>query len=237
LLRKLPNVSLCFAFAPQSKGKRPEIYKKKNKRLHRQKISLTKQKRSLSGKPVPSKRKTITAFVANYIHYLDGLVCQFIIEQFCSKNTIYIGTIHDCFYIKPEYKAKLQQTYKAGLLMAVFVNQLNYTKWMYTIMQAFGVPPTKELEEHLKFLEVTIEKFRKQKYDYVMSLSEFRHSHYLLTNDYLIAAAESVKQMTDAKTKANLNNIIDYLKSRTNNYESIWNQLQRKEGALFPDNK
>jgi len=94
-----------------------------------------------------------------------------------------------------------------------------------------------ELEEHLKLLEVTIERFRKQKCDYIMSLSEFRHDNYLITNDYLITAAESVKEVADAKTKANLNNIIDYLKSRTNNYESIWNKLQQKDGALFPDNK
>lgn len=113
--------------------------------------------------------------------------------------------------------------------------KLNLEKLCFS--NIFEVPPTKELKEHFKFLEVTIEKFRKQKYDYVMSLSEFRHDNYLITNDYLITATESVKEVTDAKTKANLNNIIDYLKSGTNNYESIWNKLQQKEGALFPENK
>lgn len=47
-----------------------------------------------------------------------------------------------------------------------------------------------------------------------MSLSEFSHSNFLITNDLLIAAVESVKEVADAKTKANLNNIIDFFKTR-----------------------
>lgn len=37
----------------------------------------------------------------------------------------HIATIHDCFYIKPEYKKELQCVYKAGLVMGIFIYELN----------------------------------------------------------------------------------------------------------------
>jgi hypothetical protein len=77
---------------------------------------------------IRSKRKTVSSFVANYIHYLDPIICQYVIEQF-KKNGDEIFTIHDCFNVKPQNKEKLQLIYKARLVLALLTTKYHYLQW------------------------------------------------------------------------------------------------------------
>lgn len=57
-------------------------------------------KKNERGIPIQSKNKTVNAFVANFVHFIDGQICNFVIEQFVNLKYTHIATIHDCFYIK-----------------------------------------------------------------------------------------------------------------------------------------
>jgi len=63
--------------------------------------------------------------VANYyIHFLDGVICHYIIQKLEKESALALGTIHDCFFIKFS-SGGFKKLYKQGLLLALIVHQYN----------------------------------------------------------------------------------------------------------------
>nr|ATP01456.1 hypothetical protein [Ulva flexuosa] len=73
---------------------------KKGAGLQRQRINLNTLKKDERNFPIRSKNKSVNAFVANFVHFIDGQICNFVIEQFGILQYTNIATIHDCFYVK-----------------------------------------------------------------------------------------------------------------------------------------
>ena len=187
-----------------------------------------------------SKTKTVNSFVANYIHFLDGQICHFIIEQMNKfANCTSLGTIHDCFYIKPRNAQELQCVYKAGLVMGIYINELNYATWILHIMQFYNIPTEQHqpILNYINRLEQIILSFRKEKRTYVMSVSEYKHC--FLDNEVLITAIQLIQQRAKSQTNVILQIILNFLKKRSlDNYEVILQNVSLvKKCALFPDNE
>ena len=210
-------------------------YHKKHAGVTRQQISLNTLKKDERGIPIQSKNKTVTAFVANFVHFIDGQICHFIIEQFGILKYTDIATIHDCFYVKPEHKKELQCIYKAGLVMGIFIYELNLAMWIYTFMNHYKMSPTRELIEYIHNLENTILNMRKERRNYLRSVSDC-NQYPIINNEILIAAIQLIQQNVSLKN-ANLQTIVDFLKKRNlDSYKTILNKLAGSS-ALFPDNE
>lgn len=209
--------------------------RKKHAGVQRQRISLNRQKKDERGIPIQSKNKTVNAFVANFVHFIDGQICHFVIEQFGILGYNDIATIHDCFYIKPKHKLELQCIYKAGLVMGIFIYELNLAIWIKNIMNHYKIPVTQELTDYINQLENIILNIRKERRNYPLSMWDFNR-YPLINNEILIAAIELIQENIHSKTKANLETILYFLKERNlDSYEIILSKLQFGS-ALFPDN-
>ena len=115
------------------------LYLKKGKRYQVQQINISRIVKDQTGEPLKAKTKTINAFVANYIHFLDGVICHYIIKKLEQESVLALGTIHDCFFIKPSQAKDLKKLYKEGLVLALIVHQYNLLYWFYDIMQSMKV--------------------------------------------------------------------------------------------------
>ena len=229
----------CTISYHQVTTERLNVYsRKKDAGVQRQRISLNTLKKNEAGVPIRSKTKTVNAFVANFIHFIDGQICHFVVEQFILLGYTNIGTIHDCFYIKPEHKIELQCIYKAGLVMGVLIYELNLAKWADNLIKHHKMPIMQELLDYIHHLENAILRLRKERRNYQMALSDFKQSH-IINNEILIAAIGLIQQNGDSKTKTSLHNLLAFLKERDiNNYTVILNKLTMKGGnALYSDNK
>lgn len=74
-------------------------YKENTSKYRRQKISLTRPALDEQGNFQKSKTKAVVVLVANYVHFLDALICHYVIDNLSAD--LPVGTIHDSFYIKP----------------------------------------------------------------------------------------------------------------------------------------
>ena len=125
---------------------RIRLYLKKGKRYRSKQVSISRVVKNHNGNPERSKTKTINAFVANYIHFLDGVICHYIIKRLEQEGTLELGTIHDCFFIKPSQAETLKKLYKGGLVMAGIVHQYNLLYWLHDIMEALQVKEVSSVE-------------------------------------------------------------------------------------------
>ena len=211
---------------------------KKHAGIQRQQICLNTLKKNERGIPIQSKNKTVNAFVANFIHFIDGQICHFVIEQFINLGYTNLGTIHDCFYIKPEHKKELQYIYKAGLVMGIFIYELNVAIWIQNFMKHYKIPVTQELLGYINHLENNISNLRKERRNYRLSLFDLNR-YPIINNEILISAIELIQQNVNSKTKASLQTILDFLTQRKRNlvsYKIILNKITGGD-ALFPDNE
>lgn len=97
----------------------------KEKCYQSKQVSISGAVKNHNGNPEKSKTKTINAFVTNYIHFLDGVICLYIITKLGQKGTLALGIIHDCFFIKPFQAKDLKKLYKERLVLALIVHQYN----------------------------------------------------------------------------------------------------------------
>jgi hypothetical protein len=109
------------------------LYYKGDKGYKKQKVSLTRAARDTEGNLIKSKTKAITALIANYIHFLDALICHYAIDNL---KDIPVGTIHDSFFIKPKHKEELKEHYKNGLILAYKTHVFNLFNWLLVICTA-----------------------------------------------------------------------------------------------------
>lgn len=77
-------------------------YKSKDKKFISQKIRLSRPAFDKEGNFIKSKTKSVNAFVANYVHFLDATICHYIIEKTTENDSFQISTIHDSFFVKPK---------------------------------------------------------------------------------------------------------------------------------------
>ena len=110
-------------------------YKDNASKYRRQKVSLTRPALDEQGNFQKSKNKAITALVANYVHFLDALICHYIIDNLPAKAPL--GTIHDSFFVKPADIPKLKEKYKEGLILAQKTHVYNLFNWLHIICTAF----------------------------------------------------------------------------------------------------
>lgn len=126
-------------------------YKNKSKVRYRiNRVNLTKVSRDSSGKPLRSKRKIVNAFVANFIHYLDSYICHQLIDEMMKEQKP-IGTIHDCFYVRPNDSFMVNKHYKYGLIKAMFISKFNFYKWVYALLY-YQFVNDNDVEEEKEFV-------------------------------------------------------------------------------------
>lgn len=185
------------------------LYLKKGKRYQVQQISINRIVKDQKGEPL--KAKTIYAFVANYIHFLDGVICHYIIKKLGQEGTLALGTIHDCFFIKPSQAEDLKKLYKEGLVLALIIHQYNLLHWFYDIMQSMKVKefdydsfflPRKEMLENLETLQ--------KDENFVSMLEKIE----IIDTDYLIESLKFFKdQEPSLKIKSYWANLFEDLKA------------------------
>lgn len=113
-------------------------YKFEDKGYKSQYISLAKPARDKNGFLIKSKTKTLNAFVANYVHFLDANICHYVIEKFSEKG-LPIGTIHDSFFVKPDNPMIpdkfqfIRQAYCSGLITVGATHKVNLMIWLLKI--------------------------------------------------------------------------------------------------------
>ena len=118
----------------QEKIQRLYLYLKVGKRYRTKRVSISQIARDESGVALQSKTKTLNSFVANYVHFLDGVICHYISEELSKAEDFSLGTIHDCFFIKPEKAEIVNNLYRKGLVIAVFTHQSNLLNWVLAII-------------------------------------------------------------------------------------------------------
>lgn len=99
------------------------------------KVSLYDIERDDAGSPIQSRRKNVTAFVANYVHFLDATVCHFVVDKFTAAGNK-IGTIHDSFFIPGQDFGRLNKLYRTGLALTCIVHQYNMLRWLKLLIDA-----------------------------------------------------------------------------------------------------
>lgn len=134
-------------------------YKSKSltKRYISQKINLSRPVISKDGKFVKSKTKSVNAFVANYVHFLDGTICHYVVENTLQNKSFKIGTIHDSFLISPNEAENLREQYKQGLIFVHKLHVYNMLYWLYQILSVFQ-KKVKGLDELIGQLEKLLNK-------------------------------------------------------------------------------
>nr|YP_010003138.1 hypothetical protein JXY92_mgp26 [Ulva torta]AZP40269.1 hypothetical protein [Ulva torta] len=129
-------------------------YKQKGKKYKSQKIYLSKPARDISGCLIKSKTKSINAFVANYIHFIDASICHYVVDNFNNKRTFKMGTIHDCFFIKPTEIPMLRDAYSNGLRWVYQIHIYNLLNWCYKICEYYNN------KSHLKCFEQELQEIK-----------------------------------------------------------------------------
>jgi hypothetical protein len=120
------------------------VYFSKNGKYHSQKITLIRKALDLSGNIIKSNIKTINAFVANYIHFLDATMCHYIIKNLLPEDNYYklanfkLATIHDCFFIQPKNETVINDIYGQALICAYATHNSNLKHWIMDIAFAFA---------------------------------------------------------------------------------------------------
>ena len=232
-----------FIVYHKEETERLRIYLKRGKRYQSQQISINKIVKDQEGSSEKSKTKTINAFVANYVHFLDGVVCHYIIKKLGQEGALALGTIHDCFFVKPEKAEILKKVYKEGLVLALVVHQYNLLYWLHDIMQCFqvkeisSVEMLSSLQRTLKNLEIFLVAFGKVKETKQnINLDDVG----IPSSESIIAILESVKgYVTPLKNKAYWDDIIDYFKvCKSEEFYNIMKEILADDTeGLFPDNK
>lgn len=140
-----------------------------------------------------------------------------------------IGTIYDCFYIKPEYKKELQDIYTAGLVLGIFVNELNFASRIIQLSKHFEVPIEDELLTYVYYQNGQIAFLRKERRNYTMATSECKG--FSIRNDLLIKA---INLINEKKPVPSLGPILAFLKNRnSDNYEEIISAINGVKGKAF----
>lgn len=134
----------------------PYLDDNKRRRYKRQQVTLTSvcdvASNGAKNAPKLSRVKTVNSFVANYIHYLDGLICHYVIEKLAERKDFALATVHDCFYIRPslgDVLNKTYKTYKKGLLLASNTHLQNCKIWLRIILH---FAPESKQKQRLKLL-------------------------------------------------------------------------------------
>jgi hypothetical protein len=148
-----------------------------------------------------------------------------------------LGTIHDCFYIKPQYQNHLRYAYKADLLFAVVLNELNIMNWLHSICNYYNIQINESSIQHTKRLITIITKLRRGKMTYQFALSEYSHAM-IVCNDIITLAIKDIEAKVFSKVKNSLNKVKEYIEQREeNNYSNIVHLMTLGGDPLFPDNK
>lgn len=223
-----------FVVYHKEETERLRIYLKRGKRYQSQRISINRIVKDQEGNLEKSRTKTINAFVANYVHFLDGVICHYIIKKLEQEGTLELGTIHDCFFIKPEKAEILKKVYKEGLVLALIVHQYNLLHWLHDIMESLQVKEISSVEMLLAIKRIlkNLENFQaKQNIDADVEIPE---------SESIIRILGSVKNyVTPLKNKAYWDDIIEYFKvcKSEESYYIMKEILADDTESLFPDNK
>ena len=227
-----------FVVYHKEETERLRIYLKRGKRYQSQRISINKIVKDQDGNLEKSRTKTINAFVANYVHFLDGVVCHYIIKQLEKDGTLALGTIHDCFFVKPEKAEILKKMYKKGLVLALVVHQYNLLHWLHDIMESLQVKEISSVETLLAIKRIlkNLENFQaKQNID-----QNIDGDIEIPGSESIIRILESVKNyVIPLKNKAYWDDIIEYFKvCKSVDSSNIMKEiLEDDTESLFPDNK
>lgn len=228
-----------FVVYHKEETERLRLYLKRGKRYQSQQISINRIVKDQEGNPEKSKTKTINAFVANYVHFLDGVVCHYIIKHLEKDGTLALGTVHDCFFVKPEKAEILKNVYKEGLVLALVVHQYNLLHWLHDIMESLQVKEVSSVEMLLSIKRVlkNLENFvftKETKQNIDLGNVEISDS------ESVIIMLESVKSyVTPLKNKTYWDDIIQYFKvCKSEDAIKIMEEILLDDTeSLFPDNK
>lgn len=216
-------------------------FARKKGKYRSQQVSMSRIVRDSTGNPVKSKTKTINAFVANYIHFLDGVICHYIIKKLEQEGTFALGTVHDCFFIKPSKIEVLQRFYKEALVIAAITHYYNLLYWVFNIMRGVKKDKACEDAETSSFMQ-QLQEFIGSDFEYFLLEEKNICIKNLGTVDseYLIEYLESFKSdIAPLNKKAYWNDIIEYFKMcRYENARIFMDEVLSDESAsLFPDNE
>ena len=225
-----------FVVYHKEETERLRLYLKRGKRYQSQQISINRIVKDQEGNPEKAKTKTINAFVANYVHSLDGVVCHYIIKKLSQEGALELGTIHDCFFVKPPQAEILKKLYKEGLVLALIVHHYNLLYWLHDIMECFQVKEISSVEMLSETRDIlkNLEDFQRK--ENIIDLGNVE----IVDSENLITILESVKDyVTPLKNKAYWGDIIEYFKvcNSVDSFNIMKEILAEDTESLFPDNK
>lgn len=175
-------------------------------------ISIHRVIKSNEAQPRKSKTKAIDTFAQNYIHFLEGVVCNYVIkkQQLDKKNNFALGIIDNGFFIKPKLPKKkentLHQLYKEGLVMAFLTHEYNLLHWLYDLIKSMQV---KDNQKNLRLEPVRIA---------LIGFEQFQKTEHIdleksIDWNYLIMIIDLFQDhVTPLQNKTYWNDIVQYLK-------------------------
>lgn len=84
------------------------------------------------GRAQRDETKSKTAVTANYIHFLDAIVCHRVIKAMVPNS---IGTIHDCFVVRLKDEERVMQAYRNALCDCRQDHEKNLIRWIKNLQQ------------------------------------------------------------------------------------------------------
>lgn len=187
---------------------RIRIYGRSKTGITYKQVSLTTLAVDDHNRPIKSRSKAVNSFVANYIHYLDALVCQHVIKRFATEHNFQLATVHDCFFVPPEKTSAVNKFYREGLVLASVVHQYNLIIWLKVIISNLDCSNSDfDKSELLSMLSEEIE----------ATHFDMDHERYnwaytaMFRNDSFWVQLEAFKNGLNEKKRAQLTLIMQYL--------------------------
>ncbi len=189
---------------------RIRLYYRDKTRYKTQKISLYRPVRDSEGNFVRSKTKSVNAFVANYIHFLDATVCHFVVETFeahvAAKSwPLEIATIHDSFFIKPEKAEDVKNQYRQALTYAIRLHIYNLFYWLHDICAMYKKTDEAAFEPLVAELEAVVANNKGFETNLV-------HIPEYVASAHMVELLEPIQRAAPVTDKAKWGAIIDYFK-------------------------
>jgi hypothetical protein len=195
----------------------------------RQKISLTRPAQDEQGNFLKSKTKSIIALVANYVHFLDALICHNVIDGL--NANVPIGTIHDSFFVKPKNLVELKERYKKGLRLAQKTHVYNLFNWLLVICTGL-------YKKNSDFGEI-VEKLEKLAEQNSKFENDISHEVQYIPSDEMLALLKPILKPLSRADKAKWTLIIEYFENGAlEDGFDVAELLNSNPGELlFPDNE
>lgn len=164
LLSKDENIILC---SNVNHVKTCVVYpRQETKRIQIKDIHGKPKKISISVNKVPmktDKRKTKNAFTPNFIHQIDALIVNKVLNKY-KRHTSNpkIFSIHDCFYVKENESELIKKIYYETCKEIFTGNIENHPLWI--LLQVNDISITKKMEEYIiSSIEKTKRLFKEKK--------------------------------------------------------------------------